>query len=40
MRMKLETAMHSSGYNSLKRELYNFLAQKGLGREFIVYAQK
>ncbi|MDE1840481.1 MAG: class I SAM-dependent methyltransferase [Thaumarchaeota archaeon] len=40
MRMKLETAIRSSGYNELKRELYNYLAHKGLGREFIVYAQK
>lgn len=40
MRMRLETNIHSSGYNKLKRELYNYFAQKGLGRELIVYAQK
>jgi len=40
MRMNLEKILHSTGNNLMKRDLYNYFATKGLGREIIVYAKK
>ena len=40
MRINLEKILHSTGNNLMKRDLYNYFATKGLGREIIVYAKK
>ncbi len=40
MRMNFESHLFSSKNNSLKRDLYSYFAQKGIGREIIIYAKK
>jgi 2-polyprenyl-3-methyl-5-hydroxy-6-metoxy-1,4-benzoquinol methylase len=40
MRMNFESNLFSSQNNSLKRDLYSNFAQKGIGREIIIYAKK
>jgi 2-polyprenyl-3-methyl-5-hydroxy-6-metoxy-1,4-benzoquinol methylase len=40
MRMNLEKFLQSTGNNQVKRDLYNYFAEKGIGREIIVYAKK
>ena len=39
-RMAFETHLMESGLASFKRDLYRFLASKGMGREVVLYAQK
>ena len=39
-RMTFETNLMESGLASFKRDLYRFLASKGVGREVVLYAQK
>jgi len=40
MRMNFESLLLSSQNNSLKRDLYSYFAEKGIGREITVYAKK
>jgi len=40
MRMRFDSLLHSSNNNQLKRDMYQYFANMGIGREIIVYAKK